>query len=545
MSSNDKMEVMKRKINLYSYENLEEFIKRTETQLMSNTLNEESTKTYNDLLIYAKEKFEKVREQKAKSLFEELDEDINDILKKDEELLTYDQLKKQFETNHFKIMAPLGYFVNKHTNADDLDDKASLLSRKEIMDMYENLYCCCKEIKKGGTYEMKTIKFIDKWLKDKTIKTYRTIMFNPRNKTPDDVFNLFDGFRAEKMKSNKTIEDLLTKSKMMKHIKEIICDNKEDIFNYLMFWLSRLVKNPTDLTAVCIVLKSEEGTGKDLFWDYIGKNILGSKYYINTKQEHLTGNFNSLIDKKILAVIAEANGEIRGREQMVENLKTLISDTTPKIEKKKKDPIPMIGCCNIGASSNRDKSFNVDAGSRRFQFIEVSNKYSQKNLLLNPELKPEATTYFNELVKEMKSGVYDKPFYDYLTSLNSCGYAFDKNLISNDSLEECKLLSSSPVIQFLINKLENNRLKPEYNSTELYAKYNQYIQDNNIQYKITGTKFGLELKKVQGIIKNKFGKVSYSIDIQKVKNYFMKLRLYRQPETDFIDDESSNETDDE
>ena len=57
-------------------------------------------------------------------------------------------------------------------------------------------------------------------------------------------------------------------------------------------------------------MKSQQGAGKDGFFYYFGKNIIGSKYY--TRQdaaELICGRFNTEIENKIMIVLNEASRE--------------------------------------------------------------------------------------------------------------------------------------------------------------------------------------------------------------------------------------------
>ena len=56
-----------------------------------------------------------------------------------------------------------------------------------------------------------------------------------------------------------------------------------------------------------MVIISEEGTGKDIFAEFISK-VIGEQYYINTdKLETICGKFNSTLGGKLLLVCNETD----------------------------------------------------------------------------------------------------------------------------------------------------------------------------------------------------------------------------------------------
>ena len=532
-------EALKKRIDTSTYEELEVIIKNITSKLEhTDDIDKFTIKNLNEMLKHAKETFEKVREEKAKELFNVtnmIDDIITTAKKQTEELKPYEELKKVFEENVFKIEAPAGYYINKYDRHTDLDSLSGLFNARYVEDLYRNLYYGEKElIKKTNTYEIKKTKFIKKWLDDETIKKYRTLVYKPKEKVEEDVFNIFSGFKAETMLRNGlTFEDLY-KSRMFNHYKYIICNGDEKTFTYFMMYLSRLVKNPMKLTRVCIVLKGEQGSGKDFAWDYMGNNILGRRYYINTdKQEVMVGKFNGLISGKILAIFAESNNEINGNSNLVESIKNQLTNPVQVLEKKTKDPITFYNTCNIGATTNRDNSMNIDIGDRRFMIIDVNNKYSENSLLKKPCLRPDADLYFNELDKENKSGKYDRVFYDYLMSLDSDNFDFQNERIISKSYKDNLKLNLSIVNQFLINKLENNELLNKYQAKPLYELFKEWCNDNNINKIMTINKFGVELSNISGITKKKISNIFYEIDLNALKEHYKACNVYSEP--DFID----------
>jgi len=527
--NNKSFETLKNRIDESTYEQLEILISNINSKLEIKTLDKIEIEYYNKALKIANEKFDESREEKANSLFNELDGEIANIKKQSKGIKTYDETKKEFEENHFKIQAPFGYFIKKYNKHTDLEALGGLVKEYAIEKQYRNLYYADKELnKKTGTYEIKKDKFIKKWLDDENIKNYRTLTFAPKCKVDEDTYNVFEGYKASFLQSDKITLDDLKQSKIYNHYKHIICNGDEKRLNYLLMFMSRIVKNPSNLTRVCIIFKSKEGAGKDIGWDYLGNNIIGRRYYINTdKQEVLVGKFNSLINNKVLAIFAEANADIHNNKDLIEGIKNQMTNPTITIENKGKDAYTSYNCCNIGATTNRDTSFPFSIGERRFNIFDVNNKYCEENLRIHPELRPEAETYFNELIEEIKSNKYDKAFYDLLMSLDSDKFNFQNERVDSQSYNDCKLLSAPKSVQFLISRLENKSLNNSYKASILYEIYKEWLTTNGIDKKPNAAAFSVELLKNIGITKRRTSEcVYYDIDIDQLKKYYVSMGLF-------------------
>lgn len=61
-------------------------------------------------------------------------------------------------------------------------------------------------------------------------------------------------------------------SLIMKHIREIICNNNTNNFTYFINFLANLIQRPYKKTNTSIILKSVQGAGKDTIIDWFGHN---------------------------------------------------------------------------------------------------------------------------------------------------------------------------------------------------------------------------------------------------------------------------------
>ena len=70
-----------------------------------------------------------------------------------------------------------------------------------------------------------------------------------------------------------------------------------------------MVQKPGEKPKVALVFISEQGIGKNIYWERLIKNLLGKSYYFQTaKQEKILGRFNSVIKDKLVIILDEAKG---------------------------------------------------------------------------------------------------------------------------------------------------------------------------------------------------------------------------------------------
>ena len=407
----------------------------------------------------------------------------------------YDSIKKEFEKNNFKILNPISYATI------DISGELLVRNKKDFKDVYENLRY--DTTKKGEVVEFS---FIDKWLTDKTMRTYRLMDFLPQQKAPNDVYNTFKGFEA----ATKQLFDVdIENSLIMKHIKNL-CNNEDDAFEYVIKTLALKVQKPYHLTNTALVFKSNDGAGKDLTFNWIGNKILGSEYYLNTQKPELVfGKFTSCIENKLLIILNDASG--KDTFSINDTIKTAITAETNTIEHKGMKPYKNKNHIMYVFLSNNDNPVKVTQHERRFTGIECNNEICN-----NKE-------YFDALRNEMDSGNYDRAFFNYLLSIDINNYDFTNNRPNTKFYNDMKEMNTPPMALFLesIVMKENDSYKVQ--SSTLFKQYADFVESYNYKNQPTLTKFILDIKKIDGIEQTRTKTARFiNLDLVKVKEYLIK-----------------------
>lgn len=428
----------------------------------------------------------------------------------------YNKLKIEFEKNNFKILNPINFITI------DRDNDLIMRNKKEFKDVYENL-----TYEKFDTSINKFVKtsFVSDWLKDETMRTYEKLDFLPKQSTPNYIYNTFNGFEAENKKLIKTdIENSL----IIKHIKNL-CNNSNDVYDYVIKFLARKIQSPHILTNTALIFKSNEGAGKDMFFNWFGNKIIGTNYYYNTeKPELLFGKFTSALENKILIMVNETSG--KDTFSINENIKCAITAENNIIEHKGLKPYKNTNHISYIFLTNNDNPLKVSIDDRRFCGIECNNAVCNND------------AYFKALNDEFKNGEYDRAFYDYLLSIECDNYDFTNNRPKTSYYNDLQELNKPPLINFIENFIVKHNQKEtiEISSTMLYNEFNDYITKFNFRCQITITKFIMDLKKLEGVDskRSKTQRLTV-IDVAKIKAYL--LSKYKVEFSEIADEEDDEE----
>jgi hypothetical protein len=431
---------------------------------------------------------------------------------------TYENKKEMFEKTHFKCMNPIGYC--------EIEDGEVIIRKKnEFTQCYENIILT-KSIKKNDELVEKEYSFVDKWYKDPEIRTYKSFDFHPKCNAPDGVYNLFNGFKAEKEPVS-DIQDIKD-TKMWDHMLNL-CGRDEAIFNYLLKWVSHIVQKPYKRIGTCLLIRSIQGTGKDTFFDFVGHRLLGSRYYFNNANfELIFGRFNSMLENKILIVGNEVNAsDTNGLFGKVIN-----TITSPKIsiERKGISAYETNNCSAFVFLTNNDFPFKIPESDRRFICWESS-----------PDIANDPV-YFKALYDEIESGKIDRLFYDFFNNYDIEDFKPSADRPASDVYTEMKEMSTPPYVNFLDNYTMMNKGKIlNYKSQDIFYEFKQFIDGGNYKYEMSLTKFIIKLKQYNGVDTyrtSKFNGVTINVDMLR-QDLIKKKQIIDLPDIEFIEDATS------
>lgn len=352
----------------------------------------------------------------------------------------------KFEKTHFKLNNPPCYV--RITSTGDIQ----FLKKNDLYLLYENLPRFGK------------MPFIKAWCEWENIRTYERIDLLPRPlHAPTDVYNTWAGFQCEKYSQDGTIEVMLT------HIKNLF-NGVEEHYTYFLTWLASIIQKPANRTDVCLVLISEEGTGKGLIFDHLISRMIG-EYYGRTAQpkDDLFNTFSQLRKNKIVINIDDANiGEMKI------NSDTFLSYVTGefiKYEAKGQNAVTYRNCMNFAVTSNKDTPVKISASDRRFCVLECNNK-----------LRHKPREYFNTIVDWLRVDANIGAFFKFLMEWDTTQMSLKDNRPITEAYNEIKGASVDKELLFLASVLES---KTTFTTQDMYMSFkNWLIESGFVDYKV-------------------------------------------------------------
>jgi hypothetical protein len=369
----------------------------------------------------------------------------------------------------------------------------TLTTRKDLADYHANKFV-------GDT------PIVECWMEHKDRHTYERIVFDPTGSAPDTDCNVWMGFAVEPKKGKCNL--------YLNHIREIIAQGDEKVYDYLLAWMADAVQNPTKRPGVAIALRGAQGAGKGVFVTEFG-DLFGPHFVPLQSTDMLTGRFNARMEGALIVFADEAIWA--GNRSAVGRLKALITEKQIQIERKGVDAYPIQNYARLIAASNEDWIVPAGPMERRFCVLDVGTKRigDQK--------------YFAAIIEQMNNGGREALLYELQNYNLSKSKVNLRDFPKSNALLEQKLSSMPDAHQFWHEVLDRgalpghiNKWQSEIPKDTVHAAYREWLSPGAKTHAVA-TEFGTAIKKMcPGV---KYAKVTTG----KKKRRSLQSRVYHFP----------------
>jgi hypothetical protein len=267
------------------------------------------------------------------------------------------------------------------------------------------------------------------------LQRFNSIVFKPNNHNLiENEFNTWIGYKA-KLISNGIYDTASISSRsnpnyeiiqpILDLLKEIWCDNNEEVYQYLLTWIYILLIKPETKTNVCIFACSQQGCGKNTFTDFLNEYVIGNNLMYECQ------GINKLIQKhnknmvfKKLAVCDEICSTKDEFRASFDKIKSLLTSQYLLVEPKYMDSFSIQNLLNLIIFSNHNDSIILEKDDRRYLILKLSDKHKQDI----PYFENIRNMCFNELC--------GNTFYTYF--YNSDGFNFQNININKPIMTQQK-----------------------------------------------------------------------------------------------------------
>ncbi len=228
--------------------------------------------------------------------------------------------------------------------------------------------------------------------------TVRGVLFNSHDPS---IYSLFRGHKY----NAKVDPDMSVIRNFLEFTKHVIAGGKQNVYEYILNWISLIMQKPGIKTGTVIILKGLQGTGKGTFTDTLSEMLSPYAAKNVTNMDQITGNFNAVIEGRSLIVLNEVKNAGTDRYANYDALKSIISEAAIWINEKCQPRHESENVANFIFCTNNWRPVKLDNDDRRYMVLDVAGGYRGN------------FKYWNEL----RNTMYDdwKPrskFFDSLTS---------------------------------------------------------------------------------------------------------------------------------
>jgi len=199
------------------------------------------------------------------------------------------------------------------------------------------------------------------------ITTYSELCYKPKNDILNHQFNTWNKLKGD---VDIVIETDITP--LLNFMKEIICNNNENLYKYLISWLRQICKTPWNKTQSVLLFYSDQGTGKGSFVNWLIKYLFGTHNSTYASVNTITQKHNKILSNRVFIGVDELPTLEKQFHNLFDILKGLITEPYITIEPKGLEPYLIDNLCNFIFMTNNKNSIKIEKGDRRYVVFEIN-----------------------------------------------------------------------------------------------------------------------------------------------------------------------------
>ena len=216
-------------------------------------------------------------------------------------------------------------------------------------------------------------------------------------------------------------------------------DNQSQTFpqqDYFEAFIAQRLQQPSQPPLIAVLLRGEQGTGKNYWMDNIMRPLLGTNNFKAVSLSDITGKFTSDLYSSVLVHIEEIN-DTRGKA--AEKLKKLITEETARTEAKYQNAKVMNKYFGIVASSNVQDPVRIEANDRRY-FVPVYSKH-----MVDPDETKHFFVRFTEWLET--KGLQELADYFYSLDISGFNFRYPPHTVDKEEITEASTTAEDKITQ--------------------------------------------------------------------------------------------------
>lgn len=153
-----------------------------------------------------------------------------------------------------------------------------------------------------------------------------------------------------------------------------ICGSSATEYEWLMNWLAYIIQT-RNKTGTAWVFNGVPGTGKGVFFDHILAPIIGEKYAVKKRLDHLEDKFNAYVENAIFLAYDEFRLSDSGKGgRLLDQIKNDITEKNTTVRAMRTDGIEVANFTNYLFFSNHLDVIRIEDGDRRFNVAPAQHR---------------------------------------------------------------------------------------------------------------------------------------------------------------------------
>jgi hypothetical protein len=235
---------------------------------------------------------------------------------------------------------------------------------------------------------------------------------------------------------------------LLEFIKDIISNNNEEMYKYIMTWIRQVCITPQNKTGKVLVFQSGQGSGKGSLVDWMTKYLFGGVSATNMTIDSLTSKFNGKLMNKVFISVDELPVTSERFHSVFDTLKNQITSHMMEIQYKGREPFDTTNLLNFIFMTNHENSVKVESGDRRYVIFKISGS------------KIGDHAYWSKMHKEVFTEDMAIEFFNYLREMKE-DELVDLNVIPTTELRSRMIENSMNSVEMFIKLVRDRELEED------------------------------------------------------------------------------------
>lgn len=288
----------------------------------------------------------------------------------------------------------------------------------------------------------------------------KTITYEVNKETfYDDKINLCPPMKYtfnSEYKPTKEVQEKL--NFLLNYMKEILCSSKDDCFQFLLKWISNMIKGNKNNS--CLYLKGIQGVGKSSLFVFLSNFVLGNNLCLETGSDPIRTKFNEILGGKLLVCIEELENFSKAEwESISSTLKRMITSTNITLQNKCTKAYESNNINNYILCSNND-AIKDDDGRRYFILDIATHKVGDRK-------------FYDKLYKECFCNEVGEAFFHYILKIDTLNFNPQAYPITQSKMDSLSKRLDN-VYKFLKDEYILKKIDIDISAQELFQEFKYY-----------------------------------------------------------------------